>query len=686
MKHRVFSMIAIVALAMTMFGCSSTSSKAPVPVDGTYEGKAYGMQGPIEVQITVAQARISAVKVISSKETPNVTKVAFERIPNRIVETQSLKIDAVTGATFASNGIKNAVADAAKKAGFDVTALRAKEVKVTPKAPETWNTDVLVMGGGGAGLSAAISAAQSGAKVILIEKSSFIGGNTMMAGAAYNAVDPEAQATMILTKAQKETMDSYLALDPADPALKFDAYPEWASVLTQLKADINAFYTANAGKTAGVDMPGFDSIALHMWHIYTGGLRQLNDGTWIAPKIELARTLATSALNTFKWMDTLGLKASYGDSSKYGNSTGLGTVLGAMWPRTHSFMSGADRIPQLEKKALEAGVKIYTETRGTELTMDASGKVVGGKAVQTDGTQITINTSKGVVLATGGYCANPAMVKKYDKYWGADLTDHTLTTNVGTNTGDGDIMAQKIGAQLFGMAVAQMMPSSSPTKGTMTDGIWGDASEQIWIDEKGNRFVNEYAERDVLAKASLKLDKGIFYIIYAGRGDPSKPNVMLKGTTRASVASMVDSGNIWYGSTLAELAKATEKSAAGCTPAFTEAALRATIERYNKFVADQKDTDFGKGVIAGAIDLDYIESHPDVGICISPRKASLHHTMGGVLIDTQARVLNTNGSVIPGLWAAGEVTGGIHAGNRLGGNAIADIFTFGRIAGLNAAK
>jgi succinate dehydrogenase/fumarate reductase flavoprotein subunit len=149
---------------------------------------------------------------------------------------------------------------------------------------------------------------------------------------------------------------------------------------------------------------------------------------------------------------------------------------------------------------------------------------------------------------------------------------------------------------------------------------------------------------------------------------------------------MVDSGNIWYGSTLAELAKATEKPAAGCTPAFSEAALRATIERYNKFVAEQKDTDFGKGVLAGAIDLDYIESHPEVGICISPRKASLHHTMGGIVIDTQARVLDTKGNVIPGLWAAGEVTGGIHAGNRLGGNAIADIFTFGRIAGLNAAK
>lgn len=677
---------AVMVLALALLGCASDAVKVSIPVDGTYEGTAYGMQGPIKVQMVVAGARIASVGILSSKETPIVARVALERIPARIVETQSLKVDSVTGATLASNGIKNAVADAAKKAGFNVAALRAKEVKATSKAPQTWNTDVLVIGAGGAGLSAALSAAQTGAKVILIEKGSVIGGNTMMAGAAYNAVDPEAQSTMKLTKAQKSSMDAYLALNPADPSLMFDKYPEWKPVLEQLKSDIKGFYAANQNKILGVDMMGFDSISLHMWHIYSGGLRKMDDGSWIAPRIELARKLAESALESLKWMDSLGLKAQYGSTSRYGGATGLSTVLGAMWPRTHSFMTGADRIPQLEKKAIEFGVKIYTETSGTELLMGSKGKVIGAKAVQADGSKITINAAKGVVVATGGYCANPAMVKKYDKYWGKDLSDKTLSTNMGTNTGDGIVMAEKLGGQLFGMEVSQMMPSSSPTKGTMTDGIWGDAAEQIWIDGKGNRFVDEYAERDVLAKASLKLDGGIFYIIYAGRGAVNKPEVMLKGVTYKSVAAMVESGNIWWGNTLAELAAASAKSAAGSSPAFTEASLRATIEKYNKFVANQKDTDFGKGVIAGAIDLAAVEADPELGLAISPRKSSLHHTMGGVLIDTEARVIDTKGNPIPGLWAAGEVTGGIHAGNRLGGNAIADIFTFGRIAGLNAAK
>jgi len=151
------------------------------------------------------------------------------------------------------------------------------------------------------------------------------------------------------------------------------------------------------------------------------------------------------------------------------------------------------------------------------------------------------------------------------------------------------------------------------------------------------------------------------------------------------VASLVEGGHIWYGSTLAELAEASKTSAGGAAHAFTEEALRNTIETYNSYVSAQKDDDFGKEVLSGTVDLEAIEADPNAGICISPRKASLHHTMGGVTINPEASVLDTDGNVIEGLWAAGEVTGGIHAGNRLGGNAEADIFTFGRIAGQNAA-
>lgn len=633
------------------------------------------MQGTITVEMTVENGVITNVELTECHETAGVSDVALERIPQQIVEHQTTTLDTVTGATFASRGIMMAAEKAAEAAGLDMDA---NAYSAQPGEAETWDADVLVVGGGGAGFSAAISAAQDGAKVILIEKSSFLGGNTMMAGGAYNAVDLEAQANMILTEAQKNTLDGYLALDPSDPALKLDVFPEWAEVLKQLQQDITDFYAANEGKTAGVDMPGFDSVSRHMWHIYTGGLREMNDGTWIASDIDLARTLAESALDTFSWLSSIGVDATVGADA----GASMFTVLGAMWPRTHPVTSGTALVEALEAAAEAEGVEIYTETAATALLTDDTGRVVGAQAEQADGTEITINTTKGVVLACGGYCANPAMVKEYDKYWGDDLSDHTLTTNVGTNEGDGIVMATAIGADTTGLEVAQMMPSSSPLKGTMTDGIWGDASEQLWIDGEGNRFVDEYAERDVLAKASLALEDGIFYIVYAG---PADENGVCKGVSYDQVSSMVEGGHIWYGETLAELAEASATSAGGAAPAFTEEALRNVIETYNSYVENQEAPDFHKEVLSGAIDLDYIESTEGVGICISPRKASLHHTMGGLVIDTNACVLDTEGNAIPGLWAAGEVTGGVHAGNRLGGNAEADIFTFGQIAGHSAA-
>ena len=411
----------------------------------------------------------------------------------------------------------------------------------------------------------------------------------------------------------------------------------------------------------------------------------MNDGKWVASNLDLARTLAINALDTYKWtVDSLGVEGAYG------KDCGLYTVLGAMWPRTHRFMTSTALIDTLKAAAEKEGVTLYTEVAAKSLTQDKDGKIVGAVCEKADGTKVTVNTTKGVILTSGGYGANPKMVKEYDNYWGDNLTDHTLTTNVGTNTGDGIAMAQAVGADTVGLDVIQLMPSSSPIKGTMTDGIWADAASQIWIDKDGNRFVNEYAERDVLASSSLALEDGIFYIIYAGMVDPetgmcegADPTESLFGNT---VENMVNNGHIWYGSTLAELAEATKTPAGGSNNTFTEEALRATIEKYNSYVDNQEDPDFGKEVISGKIDLEAIEADPNVGICISPRKASIHHTMGGVRINTSAEVLDTNGNVIPGLWAAGEVTGGIHAGNRLGGNAVADIFTFGKIAGNSASK
>ena len=681
------SFTALLAASLMLAGCASSAGSTANASSKTFTGSSTGMQGPVTVTLSVDGGKITNVELTEISETPSVASVAMERIPQQIVEHQTTTLDTVTGATFASNAIMRAASEAAKAAGLDMDKLEANAYHAEAGEDEVWDTDLLVVGAGGAGFSAATTAAQEGAEVIMIEKSSVAGGNTLMQGGAFNANDDDAQAETILTEAQKTTLDGYLALKSSDKKLHFDAFPEWKEVLADLQADIKKFYAENEGKTVGKDMPGYDSVELHMWHIYTGGLRQMNDGKWVASDIDLARTLAENALGTYEWcVDSLNVEGQYGK----GAGESLFTVLGAMWPRTHKFMTSTPLIDTLTKAAEKEGVKLYTEVAAKSLITDENGKVVGANCEKADGTKVTVNTKKGVILTSGGYGANPKMVKEYDNYWGDDLTDHTLTTNVGTNTGDGIVMAQEIGAGTVGLDVVQLMPSSSPIKGTMTDGIWGDASQQIWIDGEGNRFVNEYAERDVLAKASLALDNGIFYIIYAGKD--VNENGELQGATLedglfgTTVQSMVDNGHVWYGSTLKELAENSKTSAGGAAPAFSEEALRATIEKYNTYVANQKDDDFGKEVLAGAIDIDAIENNPDAGFVISPRKASIHHTMGGVQINTNAEVLDESGNAIDGLWAAGEVTGGIHAGNRLGGNAVADIFTFGHIAGASAAQ
>lgn len=673
------------AAGLGFSGCASPEKGPDVSsISGTFEGTGTGMQGEITVSVEIVEGQITKVTVLETKETPRVAKVALERVPAQIAEHQSLNVDTVTGATLASRGIMNAAAEAAEKAGLDVGALEANKITASAGPDETWDTDVLVIGGGGAAFSAAITAAQQGNSVIMIEKSSVFGGNTMMAGSAFNVVDEEAQSASILSAAQKRTLDSYLALSVDSPELRFDLFPEWKDVLPTLQEEIRAFYALHEGKEAGVDMPSFDKVSLHMWHTYIGGLREMTDGSWIASDVSLVQTLAEKAADSYLWMDTIGLQTVYGKEA----AESLYTVLGAMWPRTHNLATYDERINALVAAAEKEGIELHSETPGKELII-TDGKVTGAKAEKIDGTKITINVTKGVVIASGGYCANPAMVKEYDKYWGEDLSDTTLTTNLGTNEGDGIKIGQAAGAAVVGMEIAQMMPSSSPIKGTMTDGAWADAAKQIWIDNKAERFVNEYAERDVLAKASLKLEDKTFFIIYAGRPDTDIcTGCALDDETNFHdrIGDLVDGGHIWYGETLAELAKATESPADGVTPSFSESALRTVIEKYNTYFENQNDEDFGKEIISGYVDLEHIESTPGVGICITPRRASLHHTMGGLVVDTDARVLDEEGNPIKGLFAAGEVTGGIHAGNRLGGNAIADIFTYGRIAGMNVSN
>ena len=608
-----------------------TGAMALAYTEGTYTATAQGNNGPVTVSVTFSADAITDVTVVEHSETAGLSDRPIAEIPAAIVENQSLAVDTVSGATNSSNAILTAVADCVAQAGGDVEALKAVAVEKAPVEDVEATYDVVVLGGGGAGLTASITAAQNGAKVILVEKAGSLGGNTLIAGQGFNACDPERQANTEMSEALLGQLKSYLDLDPAD----FGAFAE---VLETVKGQIND-YIASGSTTL------FDSPELHMLHTYMGGKRTGLDGTVIEPDLELARTFATNALDALEWAESIG--AQWNDTTS--------TILGAMWPRSHGLANG-NVITILTDAAKANGVEIVTDTRANELIVE-NGKVGGVKATTSEGANVTLHANSGVVLATGGFSANAPMVVEYNNYW-PGLSDTMPSTNAPTITGDGIVMAKAVGADLVGMGFAQLMPSSHPVDGSLFSGIWGSAETQVFVNKEGKRYVNEYAERDVLSKAALEQTDGIFYIICDN-----------KIAKNADVAGMEAKGNVVVADTLEELA---EKLG---IPADT---FVETIERYNSFVDAQKDDDFGKPLFGEKID--------EAPFVATPRSPSLHHTMGGVKIDTNTHVISTEGNVIDGLYAAGEVTGGLHAGNRLGGNAMTDFLVFGRIAGENAAK
>ena len=332
-------------------------------------------------------------------------------------------------------------------------------------------------------------------------------------------------------------------------------------------------------------------------------------------------------------------------------------AVGALWQRTHTPVpaNGVAVVSVLsDKLASYENIELMTETEATNLILDGN-KVVGVAAVKKDGTEVTLHADKNVVLATGGFASNIDMIKEYNNYWPeiADVpSDAAATCN-----GDGILMAQQAGANLVGMGYVQMLPTTA-----YPDGVAGlQGNSKLFINKEGKRFVNESAERDVLSAAGLSQTDGMFYCVADAN--------YLSNRTWEQVYGWEAKGYLAYAETLEEAA---EKM--GLDPA----TVRETIDRFNSFVDTEEDLDFGRYSFKGKV-----ETAPFIIIAMSP---AYHHTMGGVQIDAQCHVLNTEGNIIEGLYAAGEVCGGVHAGNRLGGNAIADVFVFGRIAGENAAK
>ena len=306
-----------------------------------------------------------------------------------------------------------------------------------------------------------------------------------------------------------------------------------------------------------------------------------------------------------------------------------------------------------EKISKKDGYLEYiTAVKQAEILTDANGAAVGVKATGSTGETITVN-AKAVVLTTGGFGANLDMVTEYKP----ELKGF-MTTNAAGAQGQGIEMATAVGADTVDMDQIQIHPTvEANTAALITEGLRGDGA--VLINAEGKRFIDEVGTRDVVSAAEIAQTGSYSWLVV--------DQAMVDASS--VIQGYIKKGYTVTGQTYEELAKAM---------GVDEAAFAETMKTWNGYVEAKNDPDFGRTSFAKALD-----TAPYYAIKVT---AGVHHTMGGLKINTNTEVLKADGSVIPGLFAAGEVTGGVHGANRLGGNAVADFTVFGRIAGAAASK
>ncbi len=612
---------------------------------GTFKVTAVGHNGDLPMSVTLSDDRIESIDIDTSSETKGIADVAFKRVPQQIIDGQTLNVDVVSGASITSNGVIDGVAQAVKMAGADPEILKKRKKSAGPNKQNVieYQTDVVVVGAGGAGLTAAAKTIQDGKKAIVVEKFPSPGGNTVRAGGPMNAADPAWQNEFPAISGEKHTLKEIMDTDEST----IDS--EYLEDFRALKGQIAEYLKENDDKKAYL----FDSKLLHRIQTYLGGKRTDLKGNTIYGQYDLVKELTDHALESVNWLKDIGVKF---------DETQVTMPVGALWRRGHKPLGnqGFAYIENLTKYVKEHDGKIITDTAVKQLIIE-DGNVKGVIARSSDGKKVIVHAGA-VVLASGGFGANTKMLKQYNTYW-SDIDDNIKTTNSPAITGDGIRLGQSAGADLVGMGFSQMMPVSDPNTGEIFTGLQVPPQNFVIINQQGKRFVNEYASRDALTQAAI--DNGnLFYLL---ADDEIKKTAY--NTSQAQIDKQVENGTLYRADTIEDLAKQLKMD---------PAVLEDTVKKYNSYVDNGDDPEFHKN----AFDLK-VKVAP---FYATPRKPAIHHTMGGLKIDTDAHVINKDGQIIHGLYAAGEVAGGIHAGNRLGGNSLSDIFTFGRIAADSALK
>ena len=618
---KLTALLASATMALSLVGCSTGK---------TYTGEAFGhdKENPVKVTLTIKDKTITKVEVDASHETNGIGSKAAETMPGAIVAANSLEVDGVSGATQTSKAIIEAATAALKQAGLEPSDLVSKNTSTTKAKDIEETVDVVVVGAGGAGMTAAITATDAGKKVIVVESQPIAGGNSVRSTGGMNAAK---------TPYQDKNEFKEAAGVEKTLATAAEKYADNATI-TALAATVKSQWDAYQANPQGY----FDSVELMELDTLIGGKGKNNP--------ELVKTLAENSAAAIEWLASIGAEVK-----------NVGAFGGASVKRIHRPVNadgkvtavGAYIVPILEKNLQDRNVQFLFDTTANEIIMK-DGKAVGIKATGKDGHKVTIN-AKSVVIATGGFGANAEMVEKYKP----ELKGFA-TTNAEGAQGQGIEMATAVGAATVDMDQIQIHPTvhieEDGNAHLITEGLRGDGA--ILVNAEGKRFYDEVSTRDKVSAAIIaQPDKSAWLVVDQSMVDKS-----------AVIAGYIKSGYTVTGATYEELAKAM---------GVDEATFVSTMNTWNQAVEAKSDAEFNRTSFANPL-----TAAPYYAIKITP---AVHHTMGGIVINPKAEVLNEKGEVISGLFAAGEVTGGVHGANRLGGNAVADFTVFGRIAGQSAA-
>lgn len=610
--------VASLLLAILLLGIAPALADT---VNGT--GEAQGFGGAVSVTITLTDGVITEVVAQGDGETEGIGSKALESLPAAMMEGNTIAVDTLSGATITSVAVLEAVADALTDAGANFEDYMTK-IEDVISDDLVLTADVVVVGAGGAGMVAAITAADEGKEVVILESQPIVGGNSVKATGGMNASKTSVQ--------DENSFEEEAGVEKILGSLEAWADHAFITELGAIVADQWAAYQANP-------VGYFDSQELMELDTMIGG-KGINDPV-------LVKTFVEGTAEGVEWLKSIDI-----------DLNGAGAFGGASVKRIHfpvvdgkKQSVGAYMVPRLEKALIARdNIILLTDTTAhTILTKD--GAACGILATGESGNTVTVN-AKAVVLTTGGFGANLPMVASY-----APQLEGFMTTNAAGIQGQGIVMAQAIGADIVDMEQIQIHPTmETNTASLITEGLRGDGA--ILVNAEGNRFIDEVGTRDVVSAAEIAQPGSFSWLVV----DQAMLDVS------SVIAGYVSKGLTIQGDTYEALAEAIGVDAE---------TFAKTMNEWNACVEAKSDPAFGRTSFANPLN-----TAPFYAIKVT---AGIHHTMGGLKINPDTQVLNTEGMAIPGLYAAGEVTGGIHGANRLGGNAVADFVVFGRIAGEEAA-